>query len=120
MGIRRAALPLPVVAVLLTALLVLGGIGTTVARAHLASLTAMELCGLNGPATVLIDAQGNPAAPLPACPDCIAGLALAGDPTGAAASLPRPARRVSALVAPLPDGSPATGLPPVRAPPVPV
>ncbi len=120
MGIRRASFSAPFSAVLLVALLVLGSVGTTVARAHHASLTAVELCGLNGTATVLIDAQGNPAAPMPACPDCIAGLATLADPAGALPATPPPVRRQRALSAgPVPP-SPDTGLPPVRAPPVPV
>lgn len=120
MGIRRASFSVPFSAILLVTLLVLGSVGTTVARAHHASLTAVELCGLNGSATVLIDRQGNPAAPMPACPDCIAGLAMLAEPANAAPTDPPSVRRLRALSARPVPASPETGLPPARAPPVPV
>ena len=104
-------------AVLLAALLVSGAIGTTLARAHAASLTVIELCGIHGIKTVLLDASGHPSDPPPACPDCIAAVAALPGAAPVAAAPPRPARATAPVRG---DAAPASArqrLPPARGPP---
>lgn len=80
------------------------------------------ICGADGPRPVILDAQGNPAAPernclKTLCPDCVAATAFALAP--AALPLPAPARHATAMqrpghFAPITRFPPA---PPARAPP---
>ena len=104
-------------AVLLAALLVLGAVGTTLARAHAASLSAVELCGIHGIKTVLLDASGNPADPPPACPDCIAAVAALPDAAPATAAPLRLARAAAPLRAGVGPVGAGVRLPPARGPP---
>lgn len=99
----------PVLALLLSLILMLGSVTSAVARHDMAGMTAVVLCGTDGAATVLrVDASGQPRLPAHDCPHCLAAPVL-GVLTAAPVT-PRLALRGAGLVLP----ARATALPPAQ------
>jgi hypothetical protein len=80
----------PLIAFVLSALLVLTSGTVAVARSHGAGAMgdSIVICSGYGIVTITVDENGEPTGPVHPCPDCLAGMGLAVLPGGASLPLP--------------------------------
>lgn len=115
------ALPRPLTGLILALLLFCGAVSGTAMSARMLGLTTVEICAdaTGGIGRVLLDRQGQPVAPSPECPICLATHLAVAPPPAAPSRLPaNAATTVNGNVrAAQSAAAPALTLPPARAPP---